>query len=190
MTTTKPTRLLDQPVPDDSILRQFTSTDPTSPWIHAFADLMLSWNYCGDCTENGDRRLKAAMGDEAYEHYHWDTLACNGYILLRIPQYKHPLIAKECRSGPRFPAQWFWCMSAIVEGGDNVMPAYPAMVASVSIKNQEELAVLPGLEYVRVTEMRIYSNGKPKREKPPSDVVFFRFQRGVGCVVCTPKTRT
>jgi len=176
----------DHPIPSDEILRKFCSIDPEYTHHESFKNLMLSWNYRGDLTETGDRRLRESMGDEAYEHFHYDLLACNGHILIQIPQYKHPDLTKEASfNRPRFPSPWFWCMADIFDGKDNVMPAYPKMIQCVSPKNQEELSILPGLEFVRITEMRFFSNGKRKKEPAPMEVIFFRFNRGVGCVVVT-----
>jgi len=171
ITTERPTIGLD-------ILRQFTKPDHET-----FRHVLAQEHYRGDLTQTGDDRLRLAMGDAAYQHYHWDTVACNLRVLLVLPRFKHPE-AVENRRPIGLPAPWFWCLDQ-VERHHDLENASKAFIERVSLEVRESLQVLPGLEWVKIGRVGFFEHGrgKPKRrfQAPPDDVVFFQFRGGVGC---------
>ena len=59
------------------------------------AEPWTEWNYRGDGTETGDRALRDAMPADAYAQFHYDTLASNGKLLVRLPRRR----VRWCRDG-------------------------------------------------------------------------------------------
>jgi hypothetical protein len=163
------------------LLKKFTKAgDATHGEVHQ------SWAYRGDCTETGDRRIRAAIGDEAYEHHHWDATAFNGGVIVVVPRWKF----KEVRSGssPGLPAEYYWAMKAISDPnpdeGHGVRPCTKKEIAAVVPETQALLAELPGLEYMHIKKLSFFSTGKRGKQwrKAPKDARFFRFAAGYGCV--------
>ena len=150
------------------------------------------WAYRGDCTETGDQRIKAAIGEEAYQHHHWNAVACNGGVLVVVPRWKF----EEGRSrgeGIGLKAQYWWAMAAIVqdepEEGAGVRPCTTKEIEAVALSTQKLLGELPGLEYMHVSKLSYYSTAKPGKkqwDKAPTDARYFRFAAGYGCVAITP----
>lgn len=167
------------PVAED-VLRGFLH-----PKHDVLKDICTLWNLRGDGTESDARRLRHALGPEAYEHYNWDTAVSNGRVLILIPRFKHPEGVKP-RFGFHFPAEWFWCFSQI-DDGEDVVPASAEHIARVPEELRESLKVLPELEWMTVTRVNYFShgNGKPKakHQPAPDGIAFFRFKGGLGLSV-------
>ncbi len=170
---------------DDSILQQFLKPDH-----EVMKSFLTLWNLRGNLTQTESDHTRRLIGDEKYEHYNWDTVACNGRVLVLIPRYKHPHGEK-----PKFgtftpPAEWFWCFEQI-EVGEDIAPASPADIARVPEELREKAAILPGLEWITVQQVNSieYGNGKPKHKHrpPPDGIMFFRFNGGVGLTVAVRK---
>lgn len=167
------------------LLSKFTKTgDPTHGVVHQ------AWAYRGDCTESGDRRLKSALGEEAYEHHHWDAVACNGGVIVVVPRWK---FGPETRNSPGLPAEYYWAMKAISnpdpEEGAGIRACTKKEIAAVVPETQALLAELPGLEFMHISKVSFYSTGKHGKQwrKAPKDVRFFRFAAGYGCVAIAPE---
>jgi hypothetical protein len=148
-----------------------------------YGGILTAYSYKGDLTQSGDERARRAMGDEAFVHRDWNTLVCNGRILIDIESYKHP---KGVEGSIRFPTQWFWCLSQ-VRANQDCTPATADQISRVEVDLQEDLKRLPKLEYVSVLGVNSwsYGRGKPKRKRqqPPNGIVFFRFTGGAGLVI-------
>lgn len=163
------------------LLRKFTK-----PGCPNFGEVQQVWAYRGDCTESGDRRTRAAIGEEAYEHEHWNAVACTGGVVVVVPRWK---FREERGSGPGLGARYWWAMSAIAEtvpeDGAGIRAATAAEIAAVVPETQALLAELPGLEYRVIARTSYYSTAKPGKklwDQAPQDVRYFRFAAGYGCV--------
>jgi hypothetical protein len=162
------------------LLEKFTkSGDPR------FGKVQSVWAYRGDCTETGDRRQRATMPEEAYEHYHWDTVACNGGVLVCVPRWKS---SEEGDESVVLRAPYWWAMSEIAAAEPDpslgVRLANAKEIADVVPETQALLSALPGLEYMRIAKVGFYTTARKGRtfDKAPQDVRFFRFAAGYGCV--------
>ena len=162
------------------LLSKFTKAgDPAHGEVHQ------TWAYRGDCSESGDRRLRAALGEEAYEHHHWDAVACNGGVIVVVPHWK---FGAEKGRGPGLRAEYYWAMQAIAaaepEEGAGIRPCTKKEIAAVVPETQALLAELPGLEFMHISKVSFYSTGKRGKQwrKAPKGVRFFRFAAGYGCV--------
>ncbi len=163
------------------LLRKFTA--PGSPH---FGDVLQVWSYRGDCTESGDRRTREAIGEDAYEHHHYNAEACNGGIVVCVRRWKFRE-GRATDSGPGLAAEYWWAMQTAAapepEEGAGIRIIPPAKCGLVAL-TRELLTELPGLEYVHVSKVSFYSTRKPGHKqwkKAPSDVRFFRFAAGYGC---------
>lgn len=166
------------------LLEKFTKAgDPR------FGKVQSVWSYRGDCTETGDRRLRATMPEEAYEHHHWNTVACNGGVLVCVPRWKS---SEERGQRVGLDAPYWWAMSEIAAAEPDpalgVRLATAKEIADVVPETQSLLAALPGLEYMRIAQVGFYSTDRKGRQfdKAPQDVRFFRFAAGYGCVAIAP----
>lgn len=156
------------------------------PGHEVLGGILTIWNYRGDGTQRDADRTKLAMGEEAYEHYNWDTAVSNGRVLIVIPRFKHP-VGKNPPMGFHFPAEWFWCFSQI-ELNEDVAPATPEGVPLELLKSVE---ALPGIEWKRVLKLNFWSHGrgKPKRKHRPAPdgLAFFKFNGGFGLTIAENK---
>lgn len=165
----------------DDVLRKFLSSDHG-----VLKDILTLWNLRGDGTQTDADRMRAAIGDQAYEHYNWDTAVSNGRVLLVLPRFKHPA-GVRAPFGFHFPAEWFWCFEQI-EMGEDVEPASVDAVGRVPEELRESVAVLPGVEWMTVRRVNFFNHdgrGAPKRkhQAPPEGIQFFKFHGGVGLSV-------
>lgn len=159
----------------------------TKPGDARFGDVMRLWHYRGDLTEVGDGRLRRVVG-EAYEHWHWDTVACTGGILVVVPRW---YVQGVLQGDVPLSADYWWAMKAV--GGETdwgsaqVRAATEEEISAVVPESRERLAELPGLEYMHVEKVSHQCTFKPgervwRSDPAPSDVRFFRFAAGYGCV--------
>lgn len=158
----------------------------TKPGCERLGKVLQNAFYRGDFTETGDRRLRAAMGEEAYEHLHWDAVACNGGVLVVVPRWK---FGTEDRNPLGLDAPYWWAMSAIagdeLEEGAGIRPSTAKEIAEVVSETRELLSLLPGLEFMHVAKLSFYSTNKPGKKQwreAPGDVRLFRFAAGYGLV--------
>ena len=151
-------------------------------------DVIVVENYRGDCTETGDRRLRAMLG-AAYESLHFDTVACDGRVVIYLPRFKAPgAVAIESGHRPTFglSGPHHWAMAQVDERSPEVSRARPATVQRVPVEIARDLHALPELEFVDVRDVHFteYGNRVKKKKKPaPQDVVYFRFAGGYGVVL-------
>ena len=162
------------------LLEKFTKAgDPR------FEKVQCQWNYRGDFTETGDRRLRSTMSEEAYENYNWNTVACNGGVIVCVPRWKS---SEEQGKSFGLRAPYWWAMSEIAAAEPHpalgIRLATAKEIADVVPETQELLETLPGLEYMRIAKVGFYSTASKGRkfDKAPQDVRFFRFAAGYGCV--------
>jgi hypothetical protein len=164
---------------DESLLRQFTREDDET-----FKNILAVWHYRGDGTQSGDDRLRKAMGDDVFEHYHYDTIATNCSVLLMFPRYRHPSGVEPGFGKARFPAEWFWSFSQIEENED--VEIKPSLIKRVPEASLALLKSLPDLEWMKVLRVNFWQHarGKAKRKHRPAPkgVIFFRFRDGLGLV--------
>ena len=159
----------------DEVLREFCHPEKAQ-----LKDISVTYTYRGDLTETEARKTRAAIGEEAYAHLHYNTIVSDGQVLLYIPRYSHPLGKKHSFSPP---ASWYWTFGEI-EDGREVTPATKREIKRVPANIQEKLSGhLEGVEFVKVRHLNIYCDGKPRKEKPPQDVLFFRFTGGLGVAI-------
>lgn len=166
---------------DYEVLKRFTNPDRPE-----FAVVMAVEHYRGDLTQSGDDRLRTEMGEEKYAHYHWDTVACTGGIMVVVPRFKHPIAVAKSR-GVGLPAEYHWCLSQ-VEKGEDCGPAGARILSRIVPETKTRLETeLPGFEFIEVVKVNFWhhagrGSAKRKSQRPPSDVAFFKFTGGVGCV--------
>lgn len=163
-------------VPDDVLTRFLAPNHPV------LKDILALWNYRGDGSQSNADRLRKVMGDEAYEHFNWDTAVSNGRVLLVLRHYKHPKAVKP-PFGFSFPSEWFWCFSQIADN-EEIESASSQLIETVPPTILQSLAVLPELQWVRVRQVNFVEHGrgrpKAKTRSAPEGVAFFRFQGGLG----------
>lgn len=172
------------PTIETSQLRQFIL--PSHPDLK---EILTINHYRGDGTETGANRLRKSMSEEEYEHLHFDTIASNGRVLIYLPRYKHPE-AVPAPFGFHFPpAEWLWCFEQI-EASEEIEPANPLLVKRVPTDVLKALQVIQNLEWLRVRRVNLihYGRGKPKHkhQKAPNNVLFFRFNQGLGAAAIQP----
>lgn len=85
------------------------------------------WNYRGDGTRQGDERLRARTPAEYRDQIHWDTVATDGRVLIRLPKTK----LRRCRDHS-------------ISTGPNLSSVYPAFAL---IESAEEREFLPPPEF-------------------------------------------
>jgi hypothetical protein len=144
-----------------------------------YGDIRLCNNYKGDLTQRGDDQARLRMGEEAYLERDWDTLVCNGRVLLVFSSWKCPF-AKE-GPVPRFQAEWYWCFDQMRKKRD-VVPESEKRLSRLAADVRADLQRLPELEFVRVLKVHFWSHGrgKPKAKSMPAPkgLVFFNFAGG------------
>lgn len=120
---------------------------------------------------------------------HWDTIVSDGDVLLDIRRFKHPE-GVEPKFGTRFKSEWFWGFSHI-ERNENIEPAKRRLIERVPQEIREKIAADPDLssvEWLRIKHLNLMSCGsrgtKAIRKPAPKDVLFFRFDGGLGMAVC------
>jgi len=171
--------------PSDELLLKFTD-----PAVERFAVIHNVWNYKGDLTETGDQRIRARIGDEAWEHFNWDTVVCNGSLMVVFPKWKHPRGVDRHFGGPS--AQHWWAMGMAAERHSETFEAPPRLVKRIPVAQLELMQALPGLEIVHVPKVYFWRHGKTKKrcsEPAPKDCAYFRFNGGKGLVVIEPVMR-
>lgn len=168
--------------PVHELLAQFTNPDHP-----VMKDVLVTDHYRGDCTETGERRLRAMLG-AAYDSLHHDTVACNGRVVLFLPRFKAPGGVDAPHGFHLLTAPHHWALAQVEEKDPEVTRARPATIQRVPLETARQLHVLPGLEFVEVRNVHfwVHGNGPAKRKKQPapSDVVYFRFTGGYGVVAC------
>lgn len=159
----------------------------TKPGHKDFGEVMQYWNFRGDLTSSGDRRMRALLGEEAYEHLHWDAVACNGGVLVVVPRWKFS--ERDSRPGGSLSAPYWWAMSSIADVDPDphccIRRATEDEIAMVANGTQALLSELPGLEFMHIGSVSYYSTDKPGKKqwrKAPGDVRYFRFAAGYGLV--------
>lgn len=172
------------PVPVYELLARFVL--PAHPLLKS---PVIVHNYRGDCTETGDRRLRAMLGT-AYESLHFDTVACDGRAVIYLPRFRAPgAVEVDHWQQPTFglTAPHHWAMSQVDERSPEVTRARPATVQRVPVEIARDLHALPELEFVDVRDVHFWSHGngpaKKKKKPAPQDVVYFRFAGGYGVVL-------
>lgn len=118
-------------------------------------------------------------GGSAVNH---DLCATNGQIFLCVHQQHDP---ESQDYSPHLPVTWWWAMSAIDYGDDEVFPARQCTIDRVPESIREQLNRLPGVEFKEVPRVKIWvhGNGKPKqqfRDVEAGAIVFFKFTGGTG----------
>lgn len=162
------------------LLKKFTlKGDPD------FGEVRALWAYRGDGTETGDRHLRSLLSEDAYEHHHWDTVACNRGVLVVVPRWKS---SPERGRIPSPGAEYWWAMKMVAdkepEAEAKIRPANTIETAFVVPETQELLAELPGLEYMHISKVSYFSTSKRGKQwkRAPQDAMFFRFAAGYGMV--------
>lgn len=159
----------------------------TNPSHAVMKDVLVTNNYRGDCTETGERRLRAMLG-AAYDSLHHDTVACSGRIVVIMPRFKAPGAVEAPCGFHLLTAPHYWALGEIDEKSPEVSKAKPSTVQRVPIDIAQQLYALPGFEFVEVKNVNFWehANGPAKRKKrpAPADVVYFRFNGGYGVVAC------
>lgn len=174
---------------DIEILKRFTTTERPE-----FSSVLAVEHYRGDLTQSGDDRMRRAMGEEKYAHFHWDTIACTGGIIVIVPRYKHPEAVEKRRLG-LLPAEYHWCFSQIDQDED-CGPAGARVLSRIVSDSKAKLEKeLPGLEFIKLVKVNYWHHAgrgpaKRKSQRPPNDVAFFKFTGGVGCVALSNKSET
>lgn len=163
------------------ILAKFVN--PSHP---VYKDVLTVDSYRGDCTETGDRRLKAMLGEKAYASLHYDTIACDGRILVIVPRSRLEG-AKPAPFGLHtLTAAHHWALSQVDERSPEVVHASSATIQRVPVEVAQKLHALPCIEFVEVRYVHFWEHGngktKKKRKPAPQDVVYFRFEGGYGVV--------
>lgn len=168
------------------LLRKFTK-----PGHEHWGEVRQHWNYRGDGTATGERRMRSLLGDEAMEHLNYDAVACTGGIMVIVPRWKFQ--QQDSRPGPSLPAQYYWAMSSIAEDPPEercgIRPCTPEEIAAVVPETQELLSALPGLQFMRIAKVGFFSSDKPGKRQwmdAPQGVRYFRFAAGYGLVAIEP----
>jgi hypothetical protein len=169
------------PLPDSTLQQYLAAEHPV------LKNILNIYNYRGTGTETDARHTRALIGEDKYEHYHWDTVVTNGRILLLIPRYKHPQGTKA-PFGFHLPAEWFWCFHQIEEGQD----CSPTTAPVPRVPDNDILTAaesLPGLEWINIQRVNFTTHergkSKPGHRPPPEGVQFFRFNGGMGLCIAT-----
>jgi hypothetical protein len=159
----------------------------THPEHGILKDVLVMNNYRGDCTETGDRRLRAMLG-AAYDSLHYDTVASNGRVVLFLPRCKAPNAVPAPDGWRMLTAEHHWALSQVDEKHPEVTRASAATIQRVPVEIARQLHDLPELEFVEVPRVYywLHAGGPAKRKsKPaPDNVVYFRFLGGYGVVAC------
>ena len=133
---------------------------------------------------------RVLLGEEAYAHLHWDTIATNGRVLLCLRRHKHER-AVEKRRDFSVPADWFWCFDQI-EKDEDVRLALPAEVLQVPEELRASLKILPDLEWLAIRRVNYISHGArgpvAKHRPAPDGIRFFRFAGGLGLSIAENKS--
>lgn len=145
---------------------------------HESIDLDLMRKFCA-----ADRPEYA----EPFNLYAFDggsVVATNGQVVLCVPKAQHPDL-KEQRPG--IPASVWWAMDAVLKNEPEVGPAKKAAVDRIPDYVRKQLEIVPGVEFMNVPKVRIWSHGRTVRKRwekiNQNGVVYFRYQGGVGCCV-------
>ena len=158
-----------------------------------YKDVLVVDSYRGDCTETGERRLRTMLGDVAYASLHYDTIACDGRILVVIPRCKLDGATPAPLGLRTLTAAHHWAMSLVDERSPEVKHASTATIQRVPVEVAQKLHALPDIEFVDVGYVSFWEhgNGKPKKKRKPApqDVIYFRFRGGYGVVADTVKER-
>lgn len=169
------------------LLRKFTK-----PGCSSHGEVKQLWSYRGDCSEAGDRRLRASMSEEAYEHHHWDAVACNGRLVVVVPRWK---FGNERFGSLGLEASYWWAMTSIAcdeqEEGAGIRVCKSKEIAAVDSASLALLKSLPGLEFMHISKVSFYCSSKPGRKqwrKAPVGVRYFRFAAGYGLVAIESET--
>lgn len=159
----------------------------TSPGHPTMKDVLIVDHYRGDCTETGERRLRAMLG-EAYDSLHHDTLACTGGVVLILPRFKAPNAVPAPVGFHLLKADHHWALAEVDEKSPEVTRASAATIQRVPVEVARKLHELPDLEFVEVARVHYWESGrgpaKRKSRPAPSNVVYFRFTGGYGVVAC------
>jgi len=151
------------------------------------AEVYQMYNYRGDGTQTGDMRIKAEIGHDAYQHHHWDALACNGGVVVVVPRWK--FAESRATLGPGLSAEYYWAMASLDDKAyddprQGIRPCTKREILDVVPETRALLDQLPGLEYMFVKFVRYNSTAKkfPQYKPAPDTVRYFRFAAGYGCV--------
>lgn len=119
----------------------------------------------------------------------WHTIAANGQVLITLRYVKHPEGAQPA-FGVHFPAEWYWCFTHI-ERNECIEPAKRSLIERVPAEVRAAIASDPDLglvEWVRIKRLNYTSYGsrgvRAMHKPAPADVLFFRFNGGLGLAVC------
>ena len=171
------------PAPVHELLARFVL--PT----HAILkDVIVVENYRGDFTESGDRRLRTMLG-EKYDSLHFDTVACDGRVVIYLPRFKLPgaTAIRHVHAPQILTAPHHWALTQVDERSPEVTHASAATIQRVPVEISRDLHALPELEFVDVRDVHfwVHGNGPAKKKKKPAprDVVYFRFAGGYGVVL-------
>lgn len=141
-----------------------------------YPDVYKHWNYRG----NIDR-------------LNWDVCACSGQIFL----IKHRAKFGANQQGPGFDTSVYWALDAIaaeevgswIAVDQEVHPAKAAVLSRIPATVRSKLDLLPGLRFVDVQRVRIWtysSRRRPKQSWVKVDargLALFAFNGGVGTCI-------
>lgn len=122
---------------------------------------------------------------------HWDSIACNGQVLINFRRFQHPE-GIEPKFGCCFiKSEWCWCWSQI-ERNEDVEPAKQKQINLVSEKIRKALcadAAIKNLQWIRIKKINFVCHStrtgvKCKHKPALKDVMFFSFDGGLGLAVC------
>jgi hypothetical protein len=168
----------------------FDAVEQLRPFVkpdhHLLKDVLAMWNYRGDGTETGARRMRAIIGEQAFESLYWDTVACSGRVLVVVPRCKAPGTVEAPRGMGLLSAPHWWALTQVEEKHPDVTHARPETIQRVPVEIAQQLHALPDLEFVDVKDVHFWESGrgpsKKRKKAAPQDVVYFRFAFGYGCV--------
>lgn len=142
-------------------------------------------------TKPGDPNMGAIMAvcvDRFSDH--WDSIGCNGQVAINFRHFQHPQ-GLEPSFGCHFKSEWFWCWSQI-ERNEDVAPAKQKQIDLVPEDIRKALCEDPAiknLQWMRIKKINFWchssTTGVKRKHKPAlTDVMFFRFDGGLGLAVC------
>jgi hypothetical protein len=147
--------------------------------------LLTRWTTPGDDTYMG--KIITVCIDRFSDH--WDSMACDGLVIINVRGLKHPQ-GVEPGFGCRFiKAEWCWCWSQI-ERDEDVEPAKQKQIDLVPEKIRKALSADPAiknLQWIRIKRINFICHSsrtgvKCKHRPALTDVMFFRFDGGLGLV--------
>jgi hypothetical protein len=175
------------------LLQQFCESEKPKDKPFDFTQPFSRFSYHGDGTEENENKIRSEIGYDKYQQYHYDTIACNRWIIIYVPHTQlgscdpeagarlDPSLARTLLEIHELPTTSYYLITG---DPDEQIPAddgslrYEIKGRWISAKALSLIRLLPDVQFVGpVIDGDI---GAPVEDLTP---VYFRFNGGAGAVM-------